>query len=447
MPREPVAPRGGRLKIEYLAPTSLIPDPRNSRKHPPRQIARLKAVVEEMGFNSPILVDGDLKIIAGHARFEVARALGMESVPCLRLTHLSQAQKIALAVADNKLGDMSQFDPKLLARQLAALCAIDFPVELTGFDTAEVDILLEPPSISPTDPADTFPEPDARAECITQVGDLWQLGPHRLLCASALEEEAYTQLLDGNLADMVFTDPPYNLTIQGHVSGLGQSRHSEFAMASGEMSREEYMSFLSTFMRHLKRFSTNGSIHFHCIDWRHLQEILAAGDAVYAELKALCVWNKTNGGMGSFYRSKHELVLVYKNGTKPHINNIDLGRKGRYRTNVWDYPGANAFRPGREDDLAVHPTVKPVSLIADAMRDCSKRGSLILDPFLGSGSTILAAERTGRKAAAIELEPRFVDTAVRRWQSLTGKTAVRSVDGKPFDEISPTLQAEEVRRD
>jgi DNA modification methylase len=352
-----------------------------------------------------------------------------------------------LAIADNKLGDMSFFEPELLAKQLAELCAIDFTIELTGFETAEVDILLEPPRISATDPADSFAAVDPNAAPISRAGDLWMLEGHRVLCANALEAQAYDRLLGSELADMVFTDPPYNVPIEGHVSGLGRARHGEFAMAVGEMSRDEFTRFLSTYMGHLAQFSAEGSIHFHCMDWRHLREILEAGEATYTELKALCVWNKTNGGMGSLYRSKHEMVLVYKNGTAPHINNVELGRHGRYRTNVWDYAGANTFRSGRDQDLALHPTVKPVSLVADAIRDCSKRGSLVLDPFAGSGTTILAAERTGRRAAAIELDPHYVDTAICRWQTLTGGKAILAGDGSCFDDLTIARHAREADHD
>ena len=436
MPNQSTSPDARNLSVEYLAITALTPDPRNARQHPQRQLARLKAVINELGFNNPILVDERLSVIAGHARLEVAKALGMERVPCLRLNHLSEAQKTALAIADNKLGDMSHFDPELLAKQLADLCAVDFAIELTGFETAEVDILLEPPRISATDPADIFTEPDLSAVPVSQTGDLWMLNEHRLLCANALEADAYARLLGSLQADMVFTDAPYNVPIAGHVSGLGRSTHREFAMASGEMSPDQFTRFLSTYMGHLARFSTDGSIHFHFIDWRHLREMLEAGDAAYTELKAICFWNKTNGGMGSLYRSKHEIVLVYKNGIAPHVNNIELGRHGRYRTNVWDYAGANTFRSGRDEDLALHPTVKPVSLVADAIRDCSKRGSLVLDPFAGSGTTILAAERTGRRAAAIELDSRYVDTAIRRWQTLTGGKAILAGDGNLFDDVA-----------
>jgi hypothetical protein len=316
------------LAIEYLPPSNLQPHAHNARKHSQRQITRLKAVINEFGFTNPILVDEHLNVIAGHARLEAAKSLRLEKVPCLRLEHLSEAQKTALVLADNKLGDMSHFDPELLAKQLAELCAVDFAMELTGFDTAEVDILLEMPVISAADPADSFGHPQPDSPSISQTGDLWLLSEHRLLCGNALDAGCYEHLLGTEPAELVFTDAPYNVPIQGHVSGLGRATHGEFAMASGEMSRGEFTRFLSTYMSHLVRFSTDGSIHFHCMDWRHLREILEAGDAAYAELKALCVWNKTNGGMGSLYRSKYELVLVYKNGTAPHVNNVELGRHG-----------------------------------------------------------------------------------------------------------------------
>jgi len=431
------------LKIEYLATSALIPDPLNARKHSQRQLTRLKAVIAEFGFTNPILIDEHHKVIAGHARLEVARALGMKDVPCLRLQHLSAAQKTALALADNKIGDMSEFDPQALATQLAQLCAIDFQIELTGFETAEVDILLEMPGFSVADPSDTVAAPDRDTPPVSQLGDLWQLGQHTLLVGNSLEVDSYKHLLGDQLADMAFVDAPYNVPIQGHVSGLGAAKHAEFAMASGEMSPPEFTEFLTTYMTLLAKFSTNGSIHYNCMDWRHLRELLEAGAAAYTELKALCVWEKSNGGMGSLYRSKHELVLVYKNGTAPHVNNVNLGRDGRYRTNCWRYAGANTFRAGRNEDLAAHPTVKPVSLIADAIRDCSRRGALILDPFVGSGTTILAAERTGRRAAAIEIDPGYVDVAIRRWQALSGAKALLAGDGRTFNEMETVRSAAE----
>jgi DNA modification methylase len=250
-----------------------------------------------------------------------------------------------------------------------------------------------------------------------------------------LEAAAYDRLLAGQRAEMVFTDPPYNVPINGHVSGLGRTRHREFPMASGEMSEGEFANFLQRVFQLLVDHSAEGSLHFICMDWRHMGETLQAGRATFSEFKNLIVWNKTNAGMGSFYRSKHELVFAWKNGTASHINNFELGQHGRHRTNVWDYAGANTMRPGRLDDLAMHPTVKPVGMVADAIKDCSRRRSIILDPFLGSGTAVIAAERTGRRAYGIELDPAYVDVVIRRWQAYTGKSAELAVDGLSFDEV------------
>ena len=359
----------------------------------------------------------------------------MEKVPCVRLEYLSEPQKTALAIADNRLADLSEFDPQALAAQLAELCAIDFPIDLTGFETPEVDVLLAGPNIKAADPADNFvgSNPDARP--VSQVGDLWLLGRHQMLAANALEPSAYEQLLGGRRAEMVFTDPPDHLGMQQHLWRSGHSKDDGLAKATVETDAPGFEHFLSTYMAHLVRCSVNGSIHFHCMDWRHLSEILGAGAVHYSELKALCVWNKTNDRKGLLYRSKHQLVMVYKNGTAPNIDNLKGGRQGRCRADVWDFADAHALRSDPDGDRALHPTVKPVSLVAEAIRDCSKRGGLVLDPFAGSGTTILAAERTGRKAAAIEIDPAYVDTAIRRWQKLTGGKAVLAGDGRSFEEI------------
>jgi hypothetical protein len=427
------------LAVEYVHRTALVPDPKNARKHSAAQLARLKATISELGVIAPMLIDEHNNVIAGHARFTVTEALGIKNLPCVRLTHLTAAQKRALAIADNRMAELAEWDADALRAEFAALCDLDFPVELTGFATAEIDIILDTPLMSEaaaSDPVDQVSEPDRGAAAVSQLGDCWELGNHRLYCGNALEAVSYEALLGGQRAAMIISDPPFNVPVRGHVSGLGKARHPEFAMASGEMSQEAFTVFLKAGMDLMVRFSVDGSIHFLFIDWRHLGEMLSAGAAAYAELKALCVWNKSNGGMGSLYRSKHELVLVYKNGTAPHQNNIQLGKLGRYRTNVWDYAGVNTFSRNRDADLAAHPTVKPVAMIADAIRDCSKRGDIILDPFAGSGTILLAAERTGRKAAAIELDPHYVDTAVRRWQQSTGRTAILSRCAQAFDEVA-----------
>jgi len=260
---------------------------------------------------------------------------------------------------------------------------------------------------------------------MTQRGDLWLLGEHRVLCADALIAESYVRLLGGERADMVFADPPYNVAIEGNVSGHGATKHDDFAMATGEMSPAEFAKFLQDSFSLVGQHSIDGAIHFICMDWRHLEELLGATKTIYSELKNICVWNKSNAGLGSLYRSKHEFIFVFKNGTKPHVNNIDLGRFGRSRSNVWDYAGHNGFN-GTKSKLVLHPTVKPVALVADAIRDCSNRNNIILDPFSGSGTTLIAAEKTGRKARLIEIDPRFVDVTIRRWQNLTGGTAVKA---------------------
>jgi DNA modification methylase len=281
---------------------------------------------------------------------------------------------------------------------------------------------------------DDTPRPIA-SPTITQAGDLWALGKHRILCGDALDNASYERLLGGEKADFVFTDPPYNVPIEGHVCGKGAIHHREFAMASGEMSAQEFTGFLARVFAHLVAHSKDGSIHDVCMDWRHIVEIMAAGRKAYSELKNLCIWNKNNAGMGSFYRSKHELVFVWKNGAAPHINNFELGQHGRNRSNVWEYPGISTMRAGRLEELAMHPTVKPVALVADAIKDCSRRGAVVLDPFLGSGTSVIAAERTGRRARGIEIDTAYVDVAVRRWQSYAGKFATLAQTEQTFEEI------------
>ena len=270
---------------------------------------------------------------------------------------------------------------------------------------------------------------------MSRVGDLWLLGDHRLLCGDATKLASYGSLLGGERAQLVFVDPPYNVRIDGHVCGSGSIKHREFEMAAGEMSEAQFTGFLTTVLERLAQHSADGSIHYVCMDWRHIFELLAAGRAAYSELKNLCVWNKDNGGMGSLYRSKHELVLVFKHGSGAHINNVELGRHGRNRTNVWDYAGVNSFGAGRLDDLAMHPTVKPVALVADAIMDCSHRGGIVLDCFGGSGTTLIAAEQTGRHGRLIELDPAYVDVAIRRFAKLTGEKVTQAASGLTFAEI------------
>lgn len=430
-------PRRTQLQLEHLSVTSLTPNLRNARRHPRKQINKLAKIIDKLGFSVPIVIDEAGVILAGHGRLEAAIELGLAEVPCIRLTDLSEAEKIAFCVADNRVGDESTFDDAAIKGLLIELTDLKFDTTLTGFEPGEIDFRIDGAAGAVLgDPADLPPAGLSDAGPVSRTGDLWLLGGHRLFCGSALDADSYVTLLDGELAQMVFTDSPWNVKIQGHVSGLGQHKHNEFFQASGELSVAQFRDdFLAPAHALMAAHSIDGSIHFACIDWRSVTTLINACENIYHEVKNICVWVKRSGGLGSLYRSQHEFVVVFKKGTAPHINNIELGRHGRYRTNVFDYPGANSFGPTRDADLKDHPTVKPVALVADAIRDCSKRGGLILDPFSGSGTTILAAERTGRRAAAIEIEPAFVDVAIRRWQTLTGRDAVRASDGQTFLQI------------
>lgn len=432
------------LEVVHLPVASLRPYSRNARTHSQKQITQIAASIRTFGFNNPVLIDKDGVIIAGHGRVAAAKSLGMESVPVIRLEHMSEAQKRAYILADNKLAEKAGWDSDILAIELQNLMEfdLDFDIAITGFEMPEIDVLISGPSSKPekADPLDAVP---ALAETsITRPGDIWQIGPHRLICGNALERETYTRLLDGEQAQMVFTDPPYNVPIDGHVSGLGKVQHREFAMASGEMSKSEFTGFLRAVFGNLAAASFDGAIHFVAMDWRHMAEVLEASQGTYSELKNLCVWAKSNGGMGSLYRSQHELFFVFKSGTAAHINNVELGKHGRYRTNVWSYAGANAFGASRDDDLAMHPTVKPVALAADAILDCSKRKAIVLDAFAGSGTTLVAAHKTGRRGYGIELDPLYCDVIIRRLSKAAGLAAIHAETGRSFAEMEQAVLAE-----
>lgn len=424
------------LKIQYAEVASLRESPRNARRHPPQQIAKLAQSMRRFGCIVPILINRKEEIVAGHARAEAAFQAGLPNVPTILLEHLSDEQARAFAIADNRLAELAEWDSSTLAVELKELMALDLDFEITetGFEIGEIDVILNEneDSKAKEDIADEIVTPIAQA--VSGVGDLWSLGDHWLYCGDALKRASYEVLLRGQFAQMVFTDPPYNLPIQGHVSGLGRTRHREFAMADGRMSDVEYVRFLTEAFRRMSEASMAGSIHFVCMDWRHQYELHRAGRIVYSELKNLCVWDKGKGGMGSLYRSQHELIAAFKNGKDPHINNVSLGKHGRSRSNVWHYPGLNRFQAGRDEALANHPTVKPVALVADAILDCSKPKGLILDPFAGSGTSIIAAERTGRRCAAIELDPLYVDVALRRFRKITGVEPIHAETGDTFSQ-------------
>ena len=418
--------------IEHIAPGQLRPWTRNARTHSRKQLRQIADSIERFGFTNPVLIDGQNQILAGHGRVEAAKLIGMAQVPCLRFDHMSLAEKRAYALADNKLALNAGWDEELLALELKELSEVDlgFSLDITGFSIAEIDGLIE--GLSPEeagDPRDdVLPDPAATSQRC-RPGDIYRLGPHRLICGDALDAQTVEALMDGELAEMVFTDPPYNVRIEGNVSGLGKVRHSEFVMASGEMSRQEFMAFLLRAFANLSAYSADGAIHFICMDWRHVGEMLEAGAASYSELKNLIVWVKDNGGMGTFYRSRHELVFAFKKGEAPHLNSFELGQHGRYRTNVWTYRGANSRGAGRTEELAMHPTVKPVALIADAIKDVSRRKGVVLDLFGGSGSTLIAAHKTGRRARICEIDPIYCDRILARWEKFAKDDAEMIVRG------------------
>jgi DNA modification methylase len=426
----------------------LRPNKRNARTHSKKQIRQISNSILRFGFTNPILIDEQKNVIAGHGRLLGAIELGLKDVPVIVTAGLSDAEKRALAIADNKIADNAGVDRKVLAAELGELVVllpeINLDISITGFDPAEIDALAVDFTDPEQDPADEFSAPDS-SKAISEIGDLWLLGHHRLLCGDACSDAVFRQLMGGQLAAMLFADPPYNVRI-GATVGRGNIKHREFASASGEMSPAQFIDFLTKWMKLAVRFSEDGSIHYICIDWRHLAEILAAGNEAFSELKNVVVWNKTNAGQGSFYRSQHEFIFVFKNGDGPHQNNVELGKHGRNRSNVWTYPGVNTFRANRMNELSLHPTVKPVALVADAMRDCSRRGDIIMDPFMGSGTTMLAAERISRRAYGLEIDPLYVDVAVRRWQSFTKRDALLEATGQTFDEVAAAGTVRKIRR-
>ncbi|WP_247807802.1 MULTISPECIES: DNA methyltransferase [unclassified Bradyrhizobium] len=428
--------------VRLLPPQSLKQAKKNARTHSKKQITQVADSIRQFGCIAPIVADEDGRIICGHARCEAAKQLGLKVVPVQVLRGRSDAEKRALALADNKIPANAGWDRKLLAEELGELASLlpecNLSLDITGFAPAEIDGLM-------TDFGDVDQD-SAGAPCviaeqpISRRGELWRLGQHRVLCGDACDQADWAALVGKDLAAVVVSDPPYNLRI-GTTLGRGKIKHREFQVASGEMSSPEFTDFLTSWMRLAVQFSHDRSMHYIFMDWRHLGEMHGAGHAVFGPLQNLVVWNKTNAGQGSFYRSQHELIFVYRNGEAPHLNNVELGRHGRSRSNVWTYAGVNTFRQGRLADLTVHPTVKPVALIADAIKDCTRRGDLVLDPFLGSGTTLLAAERVGRKAYGLEIDPLYVDAAIRRWQDVTRRDAILAATGQTFEEVAAERSA------
>jgi DNA modification methylase len=432
------------LVVTYRPADALNSCPHNAHTHTNTQIRKIAASIRAFGFTNPVLIDARNTIIAGHGRVQAAKLLGLDHVPTIRLESLTPSEIRAYVIADNRLAEEAGWDEEILKIEMQQLILDnEIDISVTGFEVAEIDLILN----TNTEEKDEDDEvPEESAVIITEPGDLWHLGEHRIFCGDARQELSFSALMQDSRASIVFTDPPYNVVIDGHATGNGKTHHNEFPMASGEMSKVEFTEFLTASLSRLAAWTTNGSVHFVCMDWRHMSELSAAGERIYDSLLNVCVWSKDNGGMGSFYRSQHELVFVYKNGKGAYRNNVQLGRFGRYRTNVWHYPGANTMSRTNEEGnlLTMHPTVKPVALVADALLDCSARGEIVLDSFLGSGSTLLAAERVGRVCFALEIEPRYVDLAIRRWQNRTGERAMHARSNRHFDEIATLKGAMDV---
>jgi len=420
--------------IEYVPIDQIRRDPRNPRDHKARHIKALARSIAEFNFNVPVLVDEGGQLVAGHGRYEAAKLRGLTEIAVIRLHHLSEHQRRAFMIADNRLHDLSSWNHGNLASILLELSEadLDFDIEVSGFSVGEIDLMVMTPEDEEAHDEE-LPEPGS---AIAAVGDIWLLGGHRIMCADALQNASYSALMGNDLADVVSTDPPYNVPMAGHVSGLGKIQHRPFVEGNGEKSELDFIAFLEGAMRNAAAVARDGSLHYWAMDWRHLYELNVAARIVYDEYVNLCVWTKTSAGMGSLYRSQHEHFGVWRKGKTRHRNNVQLGRFGRSRSNVWTYPGANSFSRASDEGnlLALHPTVKPVALIADILLDCTKRGDIVLDPFLGSGSTIIAAEKVGRRARGIELDPLYIDTMIRRWQRWSGERA-RRADGAYFDEL------------
>ena len=413
----------------------LKPYPKNARRHSRKQLRKIAESLQRFGWTNPILIDENGMVLAGHGRLEAAQMLGWEFVETICLAGFSEEEKRAYILADNRIAEEAGWDRDLLAIEFSTLIEDGFEVELTGFDTIEIDRVLG--FDVPSDPDEERVDlPDGSEVAVSRPGDVWTVGDQTLINGNARDPAAYRQMLGDERAQMIFTDPPYGGSIAGYLPGKGKAKHREFVEGSANESGNAFVEgFLLPAFERIAENAEDGAIAYVCCDWRHLREFLDATDAAFTELKNIICWVKTNASLGGFLRSQHELILACKVKPGKHINNSSMITGGRHRSNVWTMPGANTFRKGRLEDLAAHSTVKPRKLVSDAILDCSRPGGLILDPCLGSGTTLLSAAATGRRGRGIELDPLYVDVSVRRLEAELGVAAVHS-SGDTFQSIA-----------
>ena len=419
------------LNVEEVPVEEIRPARRRSRKTSPEQKKRVMRSVQEFGICVPLLIDENARVVDGHILLEAAKELGLDHVPCIRVTHLSPGQLRLLRISLNRTSETGEWHLEELRVELQELDTLDLDLSITGFSMPEIDIILADPLVGEI----MEDEPEPAAEPVSRAGDIWRLDDHLIICGNALEAATYERLGGDINFTAVFADPPYNCPIAGFVSGLGKAKHKDFAMGVGEMTPEAFQAFLADFLRLAAEWCIPGAVLYICMDWRQIARLHAAGADAALSLVNMAVWDKGAGGMGALYRSAHELISVFCNGDRPAVNNVELGRHGRDRTNVWHYPGAN--RPGSSAarELGNHPTPKPAELVRDALLDVTRRGDHVLDPFLGSGTTLIAAEECGRVCAGIELDPGYVDAAILRWERQTGKVAVHEGSGLTLEEL------------
>jgi DNA modification methylase len=413
---------------------ALTPGPNRTRETTAQLLESTIRSIKKFGIVLPILIDAQDFIVAGHTLWEAAKSLGLETIECRIVEHLDPIELEALSLALNRIGEIGKFDLAKLRDRMIAIESHGIELISTGFTLPEIGQIKVMPLPEETEQEEGDSAPTGIP--LTRLGDLYSLGSHKLLCGDALAATSYQRVLEDDLPSAVFSDPPYNCKIEGFVGGLGKHKHKDFAMFAGQESTEEFHQFLATYLNHCRDCCAVGAVVFACMDWRQIDVLLDAGRVAGLHRINMAVWNKGSGGMGGLYRSAHEIVAVFCTAKSPAVNNVALGVHGRDRTNVWTYAGANRSGSSAGKALADHPTPKPVELVVDALLDVTHPGDIVLDPFIGSGTTIIAGEQSGRRVCGIELDPQYVDRTIRRWEELTGKNAIHIESGLTFAELS-----------